>query len=90
MSPNLPRHTGLSGDDVTISGHSLGGLAVNSMAALSDDNWGGFYAPSNYVAFASPTQYETGGKVINIGYENDPVFRALDGTNLTLSSLGSP
>jgi Ca2+-binding RTX toxin-like protein len=78
---------GLSGDDVTISGHSLGGLAVNSMAALSDDNWGGFYAPSNYVAFASPTQYETGGKVINIGYENDPVFRALDGTNLTLSSL---
>ncbi|CAI0874782.1 polyurethanase [Serratia quinivorans] len=79
---------GLSGDDVTISGHSLGGLAVNSMAALSDDNWGGFYAPSNYVAFASPTQYETGGKVINIGYENDPVFRALDGTNLTLSSLG--
>ncbi|MEE4410092.1 MULTISPECIES: polyurethane esterase [unclassified Serratia (in: enterobacteria)] len=79
---------GLSGDDITISGHSLGGLAVNSMAALSDDNWQGFYSQSNYVAFASPTQYETGGKVINIGYENDPVFRALDGTTLTPASLG--
>lgn len=79
---------GLSGDDITISGHSLGGLAVNSMAALSDDNWEGFYSQSNYVAFASPTQYETGGKVINIGYENDPVFRALDGTTLTPASLG--
>jgi Ca2+-binding RTX toxin-like protein len=79
---------GLSGDDVTISGHSLGGLAVNSMAALSDDNWGGFYAQSSYVAFASPTQYETGGKVINIGYENDPVFRALDGTTLTPATFG--
>ncbi|UNK26045.1 polyurethanase [Serratia plymuthica] len=79
---------GLTGDDVTVSGHSLGGLAVNSMAALSDDNWEGFYSQSNYVAFASPTQYETGGKVINIGYENDPVFRALDGTTLTPASLG--
>lgn len=79
---------GLSGEDVVVSGHSLGGLAVNSMAAQSDANWGGFYAQSNYVAFASPTQYEAGGKVINIGYENDPVFRALDGTSLTLPSLG--
>ncbi|RJF57815.1 polyurethanase [Serratia inhibens] len=79
---------GLTGDDVTVSGHSLGGLAVNSMAALSDDNWKGFYSQSNYVAFASPTQYETGGKVINIGYENDPVFRVLDGTTLTPASLG--
>jgi len=79
---------GLSGDDITISGHSLGGLAVNSMAALSDGNWGGFYAQSNYVAFASPTQYETGDKVINIGYENDPVFRALDGTTRTSATLG--
>ncbi|CAI0911471.1 MULTISPECIES: polyurethane esterase [Serratia] len=82
------RANGLSGDDVLISGHSLGGLAVNSMAALSDANWGGFYSQSSYVAFASPTQYETGGKVINIGYENDPVFRALDGTTLTPASLG--
>ncbi|CAI0848273.1 polyurethane esterase [Serratia entomophila] len=79
---------GLTGDDIVVSGHSLGGLAVNSMAALSDDNWGGFYSQSNYLAFASPTQYETGGKVLNIGYENDPVFRALDGTTLTPASFG--
>ena len=31
---------GLSGEDVVVSGHSLGRLAVNSMAAQSDANWG--------------------------------------------------
>ena len=78
---------GLSGKDVVVSGHSLGGLAVNSMADLSDSKWSGFYKDSNYVAYASPTQ-SAGDKVLNVGYENDPVFRALDGSSFTLSSLG--
>jgi len=39
------------------------------------------------VAYASPTQ-SAGDKVLNIGYENDPVFRALDGSSFNLSSLG--
>ncbi|MFZ4835177.1 polyurethanase [Rouxiella sp. Mn2063] len=79
---------GLSGKDILVSGHSLGGLAVNSMASQSDALWDGFYTDASYVAFASPTQYEADDKVINVGYENDPVFRALDGTSLTLHSLG--
>ncbi|SDU94993.1 polyurethane esterase [Pseudomonas mucidolens] len=78
---------GLSGQDVLVSGHSLGGLAVNSMADLSDSTWSGFYLDANYVAYASPTQ-SAGDKVLNIGYENDPVFRVLDGSSFTLSSLG--
>jgi Ca2+-binding RTX toxin-like protein len=78
---------GLTGDDVLVTGHSLGGLAVNSMASLSEDNWNSFYSQAHYIAFASPTQYEEGGKVLNIGFENDPVFRALDGTDLTVSSF---
>jgi len=78
---------GLSGSDVVVSGHSLGGLAVNSMADLSGQQWSGFYTDANYVAYASPTQ-STGDKVLNIGYENDPVFRALDGSSFNLSSLG--
>lgn len=78
---------GLSGKDVVVSGHSLGGLAVNSMADLSDAKWSGFYKDANYLAYASPTQ-SAGDKVLNVGYENDPVFRALDGTSATLSTLG--
>lgn len=78
---------GLKGSDILVSGHSLGGVAVNSLAALSDNNFGGFYSDSKYVAFASMTQYEKGNKVLNVGFENDPVFRVLDGTDATLSSL---
>jgi Ca2+-binding RTX toxin-like protein len=78
---------GLTGKDVLVSGHSLGGLAVNSMADLSADKWSGFYNSANYIAYASPTQSGT-DKVLNIGYENDPVFRALDGSTFNLSSVG--
>lgn len=79
---------GLSGSDVLVSGHSLGGLAVNSLADLSGDHWAGFYRDSKYIAFASPTQSESTDNVLNIGYENDPVFRALNGSDFNLSSLG--
>lgn len=78
---------GLTGENVVVSGHSLGGLAVNSLAALSDSLADGFYSDSHYVAFASPTQYEVGEKVLNVGFENDPVFRVLNGAKFELSSL---
>ncbi|MCP1456036.1 polyurethane esterase [Pseudomonas kilonensis] len=78
---------GLTGSDVLVSGHSLGGLAVNSLADLSTSQWSGFYADANYIAYASPTQSST-DKVLNIGYENDPVFRALDGSTFNLASVG--
>lgn len=81
------RAHGLTGADVLVSGHSLGGLAVNSLADLSGDKWGGFYSDANYIAYASPTQ-SASDKVLNIGYENDPVFRALDGSTFNLSSVG--
>ncbi|MBB2886018.1 MULTISPECIES: polyurethanase [Pseudomonas] len=78
---------GLSGSDVLVSGHSLGGLAVNSLADLSSEKWSGFYQDSNYIAYASPTQ-SSSDKVLNIGYENDPVFRALDGSSANLATVG--
>lgn len=81
------RAHGLSGNDVLVSGHSLGGLAVNSLADLSGEKWGGFFQDSNYIAYASPTQGSS-DKVLNIGYENDPVFRALDGSAFNLASVG--
>lgn len=79
---------GLAGKDVLVSGHSLGGLAVNSLADLSGDHWSGFYRDASYIAFASPTQSTATSNVLNIGYENDPVFRALNGSDFSLSSLG--
>ncbi|MBT2298412.1 polyurethane esterase [Pseudomonas fluorescens] len=78
---------GLTGQDVLVSGHSLGGLAVNSLADLSASQWSGFYSSAHYIAYASPTQNST-DKVLNIGYENDPVFRALDGSTFTPASVG--
>ncbi|KPU54021.1 lipoyl synthase [Pseudomonas fluorescens] len=81
------RANGLSGNDVLVSGHSLGGLAVNSLADLSREKWGGFFQDSNYIAYASPTQGSS-DKVLNVGYENDPVFRALDGSAFNLASVG--
>ncbi|UMZ14861.1 polyurethanase [Pseudomonas sp. MPFS] len=77
---------GLSGKDILVSGHSLGGLAVNSLADLSGGRWSGFFKDANYIAYASPTQ-SASDKVLNIGYENDPVFRALDGSKFNLDSL---
>ncbi len=74
---------GLGARDVLV-----GGLGVNSLAELSGNNWGGFFKEANYVAFASPTQSATGNNVLNIGYENDPVFRVLDGTTFSSGSLG--
>ena len=79
---------GLAGKDVLVSGHCLGGLAVNSLADLSGDHWSGFYRDASYIAFASPTQSTVTSNVLNIGYENDPVFRALNGSDFSLSSLG--
>lgn len=79
---------GLTGDDVIITGHSLGGLSVNSMATLSaQGEWNGFYNDSSYISFASPTQNLANDNVLNIGYENDPVFRALTGHSLSLESF---
>ncbi|TDB51279.1 polyurethanase [Photorhabdus khanii] len=85
---NYAKAHGLAGSDVLVSGHSLGGLAANSMAGSSETKWGGFYSQSNYITFASPSQYEKGNKVLNVGYENDPVFRVLTGTSTTAASVG--
>ncbi|WP_248741561.1 MULTISPECIES: polyurethanase [unclassified Pseudomonas] len=79
---------GIAAKDVLISGHSLGGLGVNSVAELSTSDWGGFFKDANYISFASPTQSSTGTNVLNIGYENDPVFRVLDGTTFSTASMG--
>ncbi|HFP0556841.1 TPA: hypothetical protein ACHK92_005220, partial [Escherichia coli] len=68
---------GLSGEDVIVTGYSLGGGVTNIMARLSESLADGFYANSDYIAWASPLVFDGDGKVLNIGFENDPVFRVL-------------
>ncbi|WP_380181592.1 lipase [Kalamiella sp. sgz302252] len=78
---------GLSGSDIIFTGHSLGGLSVNSMATASaQGKWEGFFEDSSYIALASPTQNLLDDKVLNVGYEGDPVFRVLEGSSLTWES----
>ncbi|MCK3838888.1 MULTISPECIES: calcium-binding protein [Pseudomonas] len=79
---------GLTGEDITIAGASLGGMAVNSMADLSERRWDGFYKDSNYVGVVSPSISET-HKVLNLGAENDPVYRLMGNGELTWASLGA-
>lgn len=61
----------VAGENVIVTGYSLGGGAVNNMAS---SNSYGFYSDSNYIGFASPV-ITTGDNVYNFGFENDAVFR---------------
>ncbi|KQS74074.1 hypothetical protein ASG25_21630 [Rhizobium sp. Leaf384] len=68
---------GLTGNDVVVTGYSLGGGATNIMAERSPDIADGFYSASNYFGFASPNIYDNSDKILNLGAENDLVFRSL-------------
>lgn len=65
---------GLVGEDVIVTGYSLGAGAANTMAAHRDDSWGGYYAGADYLAFAVPKLTEI-ADVFNFGFENDVVHR---------------
>jgi hypothetical protein len=65
---------GLGGEDVIVTGYSLGAGAANTMAAHKDDSWGGYYSQSDYLAFAVPKLTEI-ASVFNFGFENDVVHR---------------
>ncbi|MFV0291980.1 MAG: calcium-binding protein [Paracoccus sp. (in: a-proteobacteria)] len=67
---------GLDGSDVIVTGYSLGGAYTNIMGRFADTLAGGFFADSDFVAHESPVIYDEGNRVLNIGYENDTVFRA--------------
>ncbi len=65
---------GLTGADVAVTGYSLGGGAVNNMYALKDSAWAGFYANSDYIAFAG-FDIQDGPGIFNFGYQNDVIYR---------------
>lgn len=66
---------GLQASDVVFSGYSLGAAVTNVIAAERENLVGGFFAESDYLAYAVPTIYDNSDVVLNVGYENDVVHR---------------
>ncbi|XWN31822.1 MAG: hypothetical protein ROR55_01515 [Devosia sp.] len=75
--------------DVYVTGHSLGAAAVNELqnlaASATVDSTAeatvdyGAFADATYVAFASPEIFKN-ANVLNIGFEDDWVFKAVERT----------
>lgn len=68
---------GIKGEDVIITGYSLGGGFTNIMAEHRESLADGFYNNSIYVGHASPVIYDNPDVILNMGYENDAVYRIL-------------
>lgn len=68
---------GLTGEDVLVTGYSLGGGLTNLMAKYRETLSDGFYKDSNYFGHASPYIYNNPDVIFNMGYENDAVYRIL-------------
>lgn len=71
---------GISADKINITGHSLGGGAVNQFRNIADEVSNGFYEDSNFVAFATP-KVSNNPDIINIGFENDFVYKIIPRSN---------
>lgn len=80
---NYALEHGLKASDVTVTGYSLGAALTNLVAKYSDSLSGGFYKDANFFAFASPYIYDDAKMILNVGYENDAVYRYL-GNEATL------
>ncbi len=72
--------SGLSGDDLIMTGHSLGSMGITSLAEVSDTAYDGFYQNTNYITFANgyivdggASVLDSGAEILNIDFENDPV-----------------
>lgn len=74
------------GTSFYFTGASLGGGATNLMADIAGSQFGGEFASAHFVAFASPNITNANG-ILNIGFENDLVYKAVSGYNSFFSSL---
>ena len=74
------------GTSFYFTGASLGGGATNLMADIAGSQFGGEFASARFVAFASPN-ISTANGILNVGFENDPIYKAVSGYNDFPSSL---
>ena len=75
------RGQGLTGEDVTVTGYSLGGGATNVLAQYSSLYAGGFFDEAHYFGFSSPNIYDNADRILNFGAENDVVYRSIGTSN---------
>lgn len=75
-----------AGAHVYVTGASLGGAAANELANIAASSYGGKFAAAKFVAFASP-EIESSLGILNVGFENDPVYRVLNSYHDAASSL---
>jgi Ca2+-binding RTX toxin-like protein len=75
-----------NGANFAFTGASLGGGATNQMAGIAATAYGGEFARASFVAFASPLISNAGG-ILNFGFENDPIYRTINGYSENPSSL---
>lgn len=73
---NYAEGAGLTGEDVIVTGYSLGGGYTNVQARFADQLADGFFANSIYIGHAAPVIYDQQDRVLNIGFENDVIHRA--------------
>jgi hypothetical protein len=69
-----------AGTNFEFTGASLGGAATNEMADIAASQYGGKFASATFVAFESPV-ISTANGILNLGFENDPIYKVLDGYN---------
>jgi hypothetical protein len=67
-----------SGASFAFTGASLGGGATNLMADIAGSAFGGRFAAATFVGIASHV-IKTAAGILNIGFENDPVYKGIDG-----------
>jgi Ca2+-binding RTX toxin-like protein len=65
-----------AGSKFSFTGASLGGGAVNNLAAIAKSDFGGTFKNATFVAFASPNITNANG-ILNLGAENDPVYKSV-------------
>ena len=75
-----------AGSSFYFTGASLGGGATNQMADIAASQFGGRFAAAKFVAFASPNISNANG-ILNIGAENDPVYKLINNYGNFPSSL---
>ena len=70
--------TAALGAAFAFTGASLGGAATNLMANIAGSEFGGRFAAATFVGFASPI-IKTAAGILNLGFENDPIYKAING-----------
>ncbi len=75
---NTAAANGLTGEDVIVTGYSMGAGITSNAAQSKDDKFGGFFSDADFIAFSNVVPYETEG-LIHIGFENDAAMYASGG-----------